>query len=67
MEQLTSTRLQPRSRHNYTARLKKHFKSYIIVGGLANGKTDIHDLLASDDTARMLEALQTLGVKVKKT
>ena len=38
----------------------------LLLAALANGTTDIHDLLASDDTARMLEALQKLGVKLKK-
>ncbi len=37
----------------------------LLLAALANGTTDIHDLLASDDTARMLEALQTLGVTIK--
>ncbi|HQC29600.1 MAG TPA: 3-phosphoshikimate 1-carboxyvinyltransferase [Methylotenera sp.] len=37
----------------------------LLLAALANGTTNIHDLLASDDTARMLEALQTLGVTVK--
>lgn len=37
----------------------------LLLAALANDTTDIHDLLASDDTARMLEALQTLGVTIK--
>jgi len=36
----------------------------LLLAALANGNTHIYDLLASDDTSRMLEALQTLGVKL---
>ena len=35
----------------------------LLLAALANGVTEIRDLLASDDTARMLEALALLGVK----
>ncbi|MDP8567011.1 3-phosphoshikimate 1-carboxyvinyltransferase [Methylophilus aquaticus] len=34
----------------------------LLLAALSEGVTTIRDLLASDDTARMLEALQTLGV-----
>lgn len=34
----------------------------LLLAALSQGDTVIRDLLASDDTARMLEALQTLGV-----
>ena len=37
----------------------------LLLSALADGVTEVRDLLASDDTARMLEALQTLGVKVE--
>ena len=37
----------------------------LLLSALAEGTTEVRDLLASDDTARMLEALQTLGVKVE--
>lgn len=37
----------------------------LLLAALANGTTEIRDLLASDDTARMLEALATLGVKLE--
>jgi len=37
----------------------------LLLAALANGVTEIRDLLASDDTSRMLEALQTLGVQVE--
>ncbi|MEQ1598017.1 MAG: 3-phosphoshikimate 1-carboxyvinyltransferase [Methylotenera sp.] len=38
----------------------------LLLAALANGTTEIRDLLVSDDTARMLEALEKLGVKLKK-
>lgn len=37
----------------------------LLLAALAEGTTEVRDLLASDDTERMLEALQTLGVGVK--
>ena len=37
----------------------------LLLAALAGGVTEIRDLLASDDTSRMLEALQTLGVKLE--
>ena len=37
----------------------------LLLAALATGTTEIHDLLASDDTARMLEALEKLGVKLE--
>lgn len=39
----------------------------LLLAALADGVTTIRDLLASDDTARMLEALKVLGVPVIKT
>ena len=38
----------------------------LLLAALANGATEIRDLLVSDDTARMLEALEQLGVKIEK-
>jgi 3-phosphoshikimate 1-carboxyvinyltransferase len=38
----------------------------LLLAALADGVTEIRDLLVSDDTDRMLEALQTLGVKLEK-
>ena len=38
----------------------------LLLAALSSGTTEICDLLASDDTSRMLEALQTLGVKLEK-
>lgn len=36
----------------------------LLLAALADGITEIRDLLLSDDTARMLEALQVLGVTI---
>jgi 3-phosphoshikimate 1-carboxyvinyltransferase len=36
----------------------------LLLAALAEGRTRIHDLLASDDVERMLEALGLLGVKI---
>ncbi|SCY64708.1 3-phosphoshikimate 1-carboxyvinyltransferase [Nitrosospira sp. Nl5] len=38
----------------------------LLLAALADGVTVIHDLLASDDTARMLDALKALGVLIVK-
>ncbi len=37
----------------------------LLLAALAEGETEVRDLLESDDTAWMLEALQTLGVGVE--
>lgn len=39
----------------------------LLLAALARGATDIRDLLASDDTERMLNALKLLGVTCEKT
>ena len=39
----------------------------LLLAALANGTTDIHALLASDDTERMLDALKLLGVALVQT
>lgn len=39
----------------------------LLLAALASGTTEIRDLLISDDTERMLEALQALGVQLQKT
>jgi 3-phosphoshikimate 1-carboxyvinyltransferase len=38
----------------------------LLLAALANGTTHIHDLLASDDTARMLDALKLLGIQLEQ-
>lgn len=37
----------------------------LLLAALADGETEVRDLLASDDTERMLEALKALGVGVE--
>ena len=37
----------------------------LLLAALSEGTTEIRDLLESDDTQRMLEALETLGVKIE--
>ncbi|MEW6563580.1 MAG: bifunctional 3-phosphoshikimate 1-carboxyvinyltransferase/cytidylate kinase [Pseudomonadota bacterium] len=37
----------------------------LLLAALAEGTTEVRDLLQSDDTDRMLEGLQTLGVKIE--
>lgn len=65
MEQLT---LQPTNQVGGTIKLpgsKSISNRTLLLAALAKGTTDIRDLLASDDTARMLEALETLGIKLE--
>jgi 3-phosphoshikimate 1-carboxyvinyltransferase len=38
----------------------------LLLAALSSGVTELRDLLASDDTARMLDALQALGVRVER-
>jgi 3-phosphoshikimate 1-carboxyvinyltransferase len=38
----------------------------LLLSGLSEGETRVHDLLASDDTERMVEALRQLGVACDK-
>ena len=38
----------------------------LLLAALADGRTQIHNLLASDDVDRMLEALSLLGVKITR-
>ncbi len=37
----------------------------LLLAALADGVTEVRDLLHSDDTERMLDALRTLGVKIE--
>ena len=39
----------------------------LLLAALSSGTTEICDLLASDDTSRMLEALEQLGIKLTNT
>ena len=38
----------------------------LLLAALADGATVVRDLLVSDDTARMLDALEKLGIKLEK-
>ena len=62
--------LRPLSRASGSIRLpgsKSISNRTLLLAALSHGTTEIHDLLASDDVERMLEALQALGVKLKQT
>lgn len=39
----------------------------LLLAALSDGETSIQDLLASDDTARMLQALDQLGISITQT
>src|SRR5690242_17636004 len=39
----------------------------LLLAALANGVTEISDLLISDDTERMLDALKILGIQLEQT
>ena len=39
----------------------------LLLAALAQGTTEIYDLLQSDDVERMLEALQALGIEWQKS
>ena len=57
--------LQPAQRAQGTVRLpgsKSISNRVLLLAALAEGTTDIRDLLASDDTHVMLNALQSLGI-----
>jgi len=65
MEQLL---LNPASQAYGTIKLpgsKSISNRTLLLAALADGVTEIRDLLASDDTSRMLKALQSLGVKLE--
>lgn len=38
----------------------------LLLAALASGVTEVHDLLASDDTQRMLEALGKIGIRLDR-
>ncbi|PKO73657.1 MAG: 3-phosphoshikimate 1-carboxyvinyltransferase, partial [Betaproteobacteria bacterium HGW-Betaproteobacteria-17] len=55
------------SRASGTVRLpgsKSISNRVLLLAALADGVTEVHDLLDSDDTRHMLAALRTLGVGV---
>ena len=60
--------LPPRTEARGTVRLpgsKSISNRVLLLAALAEGTTDVHDLLDSDDTRHMLAALRTLGVGVE--
>ena len=62
--------LSPASRAAGTIKLpgsKSISNRSLLLAALADGTTHIRDLLASDDTARMLDALKALGVPLEQT
>jgi 3-phosphoshikimate 1-carboxyvinyltransferase len=64
---LTHLDLPPASAAAGTVRLpgsKSISNRTLLLAALADGETEVRGLLASDDTARMLEALATLGIAV---
>ena len=66
MESIT---LQPAKQVGGTIKLpgsKSISNRTLLLAAFANGVTEIRDLLASDDTARMLEALEKLGILLEK-
>lgn len=66
MESIT---LQPASKVAGTIKLpgsKSISNRTLLLAALSSGITEIRDLLKSDDTDRMLEALEILGVKLEK-
>jgi len=57
--------LAPATRASGTVRLpgsKSISNRFLLLAALAEGETDIRDLLLSDDVERMLEALKALGI-----
>ncbi len=40
---------------------------FLLLAALAEGETTLHDVLDSDDTRRMLDALRALGVEVSRS
>lgn len=62
--------LSPATRASGTVKLpgsKSISNRTLLLAALAEGTTHIRDLLASDDTARMLDALKILGVPLEQT
>ncbi|HZV97728.1 MAG TPA: 3-phosphoshikimate 1-carboxyvinyltransferase [Methylophilaceae bacterium] len=67
MEQLHLKPMSKASGHIVLPGSKSISNRTLLLAALAEGITDIRDLLASDDTERMLDALKLLGVGFKQT
>ena len=68
MSQLEFIELPPLMSAHGTVRLpgsKSISNRVLLLAALAEGETTVRDLLHSDDTERMLDALRVLGVKVE--
>ena len=68
-KKMESITLQPASKVGGTIKLpgsKSISNRTLLLAAFSNGVTEIRDLLASDDTARMLEALEKLGILLEK-
>ena len=62
---MDSLELEPLARAAGTVRLpgsKSISNRTLLLAALADGSTEVHDLLASDDVERMLDALRLLGI-----
>lgn len=66
METLTLAPAQQASGTTQLPGSKSISNRILLLSALAQGNTEIHDVLASDDTQRMLEALTALGVKLEQ-
>ena len=65
MEQLTLSPANHASGNITLPGSKSISNRTLLLAALADGTTEIRDLLTSDDTSRMLEALEKLGVKLE--
>jgi 3-phosphoshikimate 1-carboxyvinyltransferase len=65
MEQLTLPPAQKAKGQIILPGSKSISNRTLLLAALSQGTTEIRDLLASDDTARMLDSLQKLGVQLE--
>jgi 3-phosphoshikimate 1-carboxyvinyltransferase len=64
MEQLTLPPAYKANGHIILPGSKSISNRTLLLAALSQGPTEIRDLLASDDTARMLDSLQKLGIQL---
>jgi 3-phosphoshikimate 1-carboxyvinyltransferase len=65
MEQLTLPPAHKANGHIILPGSKSISNRTLLLAALSQGATEIRDLLASDDTARMLDSLQKLGIQLE--
>ncbi len=65
MEQLTLPPANKANGHIILPGSKSISNRTLLLAALSQGTTEIRDLLASDDTARMLDSLQKLGIQME--